>query len=84
MENVHYTDSLGYEVYVGNVVGFNEEFAEMGEKSYVVVDLPNYADMVDMVEITDISYNVTTKEEKYTVVVPVQVISVKPYKVGAI
>jgi hypothetical protein len=84
-----YTDSLGYKVNVGTVVGWNENFCDGTEKdgkSYVVRNLLNCADMVEMQEIPDTedltdwydeSAN-TTKE------LDTPLISVEPWKIGAI
>jgi hypothetical protein len=86
---MYYEDSLGYRVNVGTVVGWDENFCDGTEKdgkSYVVRNLPNFADMVEMQEIpetedltdwSDESVNTTKKLDT-------PVISVEPYKVGAI
>lgn len=74
-----YTDSNGFLVDVGVVVSYDENFVTPGmpDLSYVVVSLPNMGDMVEMSQCDmDESGNpVNVREE---------VISVQPWKVGAI
>jgi hypothetical protein len=70
-----FIDLDGFVVRVGTVVGFTEESEtpETAGKSYLVVALPNLADMVDMCESTD-EGDILDKT----------VISVEPWKIGAI
>lgn len=82
----YFVDYQDFKVYVGDVVMFREEFdiPGMSDKSYVVVGLPNYADMVEMTEITDLDYDETTCRSTFRIVNENDVISVEPWKLGAI
>jgi hypothetical protein len=84
-ENVFFEDNNGFQVRIGTVVAYTENFATEanGDNMYVVRDLPNWGDMVTMQLITDYQYNPDTREESYTVV-ETPSIQVKPFKVGAI
>jgi hypothetical protein len=84
-----YLDSNGFKVSVGTVVGWDEMFCDGTEKdtkSYVVRNLPNYADMVEMQEIPDTEDLSDWSDESAngTKELDTPVISVEPYKVGAI
>jgi hypothetical protein len=78
-----YMDKYGDVVEIGVMVGFLEEFtnpdADTWCKSYIVLDLPNLGDMV---EITQIEF--LNESGNYTVIDPNQTLLVEPWKIGLI
>lgn len=80
-----FTDKMGYRVDVGTIVGFEEVWCTGCEKdiqcpSYIVVDLPNYGNMVVM---TQIRWN-SEDSDDWSIIDPNQAITVEPWKIGAI
>lgn len=80
-----FVDNLGFTVDVGTIVGFQEMFdpSDNPEKSYIIVGLPNLGDMVEMTEVRYM-YDETDMSDKWVKVNPNDVISVEPWKIGAI
>jgi hypothetical protein len=78
-----YTDSSGFTVEVGTIVGWAEEydFTDIGGKSYLVVKID---DLVHMTEVTDLSYNETTQGVNYHIIDQNVVLAVYKEMVSAI
>jgi len=72
---------------VGSVVGYTEGWAKFINDygvCYVVVGLPDLGNMVEMTEITDLSYDDVTETCNYQIIDAKVVLSVEPWKIGLI
>lgn len=83
-----YVDTDGDRIEPGVMVGYREEWAKEDEPdkwcaSYIVVDLPNYGHMVEMTRI-EFFRPYVDGESNYTVTDPNHIVSVEPWKIGAI
>jgi len=90
VETVAYLDEDGFKVEIGTIMGMNEHFCpcrgngcESGCSLYMVVRLPDRANMVELVEVLP-TWDEDGIITQMRTVEPIQVISLEPWKVGAI
>jgi hypothetical protein len=81
-----FTDNFGSICHVGDVVMWDETFvtSDTADKYYVVVNVINYGDMVEMTEISDWCLNKAKDGYESVTKINDETISVEPYKIVAI